>query len=1076
VRYFSGRGAPTAAFNIAASGNADAELGLTRATWDNPYAAGKPTCAKPFMTVVSDINPSYDTDRVPGSAFNAFSGDLATLDAAARGDTIWANEFGGPGNHFIGQSGTGPAGYDGAPSPKIVTSFGNIRGLAPEEPTKQGGYYAASVAYWAATNDVNPAPGMQRVETFAVALASPLPRIEIPVGPGQKVTLVPFAKSVGGCLGVVGTQGQFQPTNTIVDFYVESVAADGSSGSFRVNFEDVEQGADHDMDAIVRYTYQVVAGQVQVQMQSLYAAGCIIQHMGYVISGTTSDGTYLEVRDLDTGAGSDPDYFLDTPNGTVIWNDGAPLPLTSTRLFTPGSASGATLLKDPLWFAAKWGGFQDLNENGLPDLREEWDVDLPGSPGRDTPDNYFLVTNALYLKTQLGKAFDALLQRTFSTSAAAVNSGTIQSNTKFYQSEFSSVVWSGNLRARPILADGSFGTLSWTASSELPGHDARKIATRNTGGATVPFRWASLDSGRQAALTPEGVPATGQQRVDWLRGDRAQERRNGGAFRDRDPLSVLGDFINSTPVYVGKPSRRFRDSLESAAYSSFKTTYATRDPMIYMGGNDGMFHAFDAETGEEKWAFIPSSAFNRLKGLTDVNFQHKFLLDGSPAISDAFWTGTWKTVAVTAQGFGGQSLFAMDVTDPTAATETAVGGKFLWEFTDLVDTDIGYVTGRPVIARMKNGKWAAIFGNGYNNTVPDGRASTTGNGVLYVVDLETGAIIRKFDTRVGMAADPLGLSRPNGLAAPGVVDINDDDIADFIYVGDLFGNLWKIDVTSTTATSWAFSFVDAGSNPLPLHIARNAGGGVQPITSRPTIGRAPYGVGNMVYFGTGKFLELQDRVVASLTTQSLYGIIDRNTGTTADRVLGRAALTQQTIDVETAASFGGDPVDVRITSNNPLGANRGWYLDLILPGPVFQGEMQITDSVLRNGRIFFTTLVPNPDPCGLGGDSWLFTLDALSGGRLDSTFDLDGDGEFTNQDLLDQSGTNVALSGVKSGAGIAPRSTIITDGKIDLVILPGTNPAPPSALPTEPPAGQTFTIATDPGLGAYGRQSWRQLR
>ncbi len=1073
LRYFAGKGAPTPDFDIAASGNADAELGLTRATWDNPYATGKPTCAKPFMTVVSDINPSYDTDKVPGTVFGSFSGDLTGLNAAARGDAIWTGEFGGAGNHFIGQSGTGTFGYDGSPSPKTVSSLGNIRGLAPEEPTKQGGYYAASVAYFGATADINPAPGSQRVETFAVALASPLPRIEIPVGGGKKVTLVPFAKSSGGCLGIDGTQGNFQPTNQIVDFYVESVAADGSSGSFRVNFEDVEQGADHDMDAIVRYTYQVVGGQVRVDMQSLYAAGCIVQHMGYVISGTTSDGTYLEVRDLDTGAAADQDYFLDTPPGSVGWNDGQPLPLTSTRLFTPGSASGATLLEDPLWFAAKWGGFQDSNENNVPDLREEWDSESPGQPGYDTPDNYFLVTNALNLRNQLAKAFDAVLSRSASTSSAAVNSGTIRSNTRFYQAEFNASVWSGNLRARPILSDGTIGPLSWSAATVLPAAASRKIATRNTAGAAVPFTWTSLDTGRRAELNPENVTATGQARVDWLRGVRTGERRNGGAFRDRDPLSALGDIINSAPAFLAQPAGRYADSLESAPYSTFKSSNASRQAMIYIGGNDGMLHAFDADTGVEQWAFIPGSAFSKLKALTDINFQHKFILDGSPSISDAFWSGSWKTVAVTSLGQGAQSVFAMNVTTPTAANEAAVASKFIWEFTDANDTDLGFVTGKPVVARMKNGKWVAIFGNGYNNTVADGRASTTGNGVLYVVDMANGAIIKKFDTRVGMAADPLGQARPNGLAAPAVIDIDDDNIVDFIYVGDLFGNLWKIDVRATSESSWNFSFLDASSNPLPLHIARGPGSTVQPITSRPTVGTGPYGEGYMVYFGTGKFLETADRTLATLTTQSLYGVIDRNTGTAADRVLGRTNLTQQTIDLETTVATGVTTTGIRVTSANPLGANRGWYLDLISPGPTFVGEMQVTDSVLRNGRIFFTTLVPNPDPCGFGGDSWLVSLDALSGARLDSTFDLNGDGKFNNSDLYDQAGTLVAVSATKSGEGIAPRPTVVTNGEVDYFLMPGTR----QAAEGEPDTGARTQIrAADPGSGAYGRQSWRQLR
>lgn len=170
-------------------------------------------------------------------------------------------------------------------------------------------------------------------------------------------------------------KNKFQPTNTIVDFFVEKITP--TQGVFRINYEDVEQGADHDQDAIVEYYYQVqdAAGnpvtdpalgtQVAVTLNSISASGSIIQHLGYVISGTTKDGTYLEVRDSDTGTGvsddvgTDKDYYLDTPPGEDpggAWKDNTHLPLTTTRIFYPGTgAATASLLKNPLWYAAKWG-------------------------------------------------------------------------------------------------------------------------------------------------------------------------------------------------------------------------------------------------------------------------------------------------------------------------------------------------------------------------------------------------------------------------------------------------------------------------------------------------------------------------------------------------------------------------------------------------------------------------------------------------------------------------------------------------------------------------------------------------
>ena len=1057
VRYFAGKGAPTAAFDINSSGNPDADLGLSRTTWDNPYANGKPTCAKPFQTVISDINPSYDTDQIPGTAFGSFGGDVAGLNVASLGQQIWDNEFGGPGLHYIGQSGSI---NNGAPTAKTITSLGNIRGLAPEEPTKLGGYYSASVAYYGVKTDLNPAAGSQRMQTFAVALASPLPKFEISVGTGT-VTLVPYAKSVGGS-GISNAQGSFQPTNQIVDFYVESITP--TSGSFRVNYEDVEQGADHDMDAIVRYTYQVNANNtLTVTMNSLYAAGGIIQHMGYVISGTTADGTYLEVRDRDTAAGSDPDYFLDTPAGGN-WADGQPLPLASARTFSPGTQEGATLLKDPLWFAAKWGGFDDGNGDFLPQ-QEEWDSDNDGKP-----DNYFLVTNALTLKDQLSKAFDDIVRRSGSVSAAAVNSGTISSDTRIYQSTFSSADWSGNMLALPIDSNGAVAAPTWNAGSKVPASDNRKIATVNGNGVAVPFRWASLNAQRQLALQP--ADSLGQNRLNYLRGDRSQERRNAGLFRDRNPLSVLGDFINSAPVYVARPPFRYSDSLESGAYTSFRDTNAARTKMLYVGGNDGMLHAIDASTGIEKWAFIPGQVFNNLIQLTSNSYQHRYFVDGSPVMNDVYVGSNWRTVLITPLGQGGQALFAMDVTNPDAATEAAVASKYMWQFSDAQDADLGYVVGRPQVTRTGSGKWVAVFGNGYNNTESDGSVSATGNAVLYIVDISNGQLLKKISTNVGMAADPLGTSRPNGLSTPALVDVNGDGIAESAYAGDLFGNLWKFNLSDANPANWTVSFSNVSSQPAPFFVATDSLNRRQPITSRPQVGVGPLGEGLFVYFGTGKFLELIDRDISTLKPQSFYGLIDRSTGATTDVISGRGVLTQQTIDVERVFTGGDQGSNVRLTSDNAIGTNRGWYLDLLAPGGVFQGEMQVTESLLRNQRIIFTTLIPNSDVCGYGGTSWTMMMDALTGGRLESSFDLNGDGSFSVDDKLapNTGDTAVAASGRQSQYGISPKPSIVSTGSVEYLLTPGTA--------ENADTGQAGMDApgTDPGPGAFGRQSWRQLR
>lgn len=1086
LRYFAGKAAPTPAYSVAFGAGEESELsggGLPVKTWDNPYA-GRPVCSKPFETVISDVNTSYDTDQLPGSAFGSFSNDLpGNLNVSTLGDKIWATEMGGPGKYFIGESG---GVSDGAPTVKTVTSFGNIRGLAPEEPTKQGGYYAASVAYHGRTTDLNPAAGEQKVNTFAVALASPLPHIEIPVN-GRKITIVPFAKSVGGAFGITATQGAFQPTDQIVDFYVDSLGA--TSGKFRVNFEDVEEGADHDMDAIVEYNYQVNGdGTVTINLNSEYAAGGIIQHMGYVISGTTEDGIYLGVRDRDTSAGSDPDYFLDSPDVP-----GA-LGLTHTHTFTANSTGSASLLKDPLWYAAKWGGFDESFEapaarDDIPNVAAEWDEDGDGDP-----DNYFLVTNALKLSQQLRKAFEDILKKTTSSSSASVNSGSISSLTRIYQARFNTGEWTGQLLAYNLdPATGNVGAVQWDASTLIPAASTRNIITTNSTGSAasnwtgtpVPFEWASLDSARQTDLVA-------QQMVDYIRGDATNEGTAAGKLRVRP--KKLGDIISSSPLYVGAPPFRYRDSLESVSYSSFATSNAGRQGMVYAGANDGMLHGFNATTGAETFAFIPSVVIPRLKNLALPSYSHQYYVDGPPSMGDAFFQNVWHTMLVGGLNKGGQEIYALDITDPTvlASAEAQPANVIKWEFTDTDrnsdpaiangDSDLGLTYSQPTVVRLHNGRWAAVFGNGYNSKAADGSASTTGNAVLYVVDIETGALIQKLDTGFGSAQAPSGATWDNGLSTPALVDLNNDRIVEYAYAGDLYGNMWKFDLSSSDPTQWNVAF-----SSQPLYQARDAAGNAQPITDRPEVGRGPAGQGMIVLFGTGKYLEPVDKIVATTTAnqrvQSFYGIIDKNLGNPADRPADRADLTTQSIIAETTfdpdGSAGSAPlVNVRATTNNEIGSKLGWYIDLLSPVKGYQAEKQVSNPIVRNGNVIFTTLIPDADPCNFGGGSWIMEMSMLDGKRLEVTpFDLNNDGKFDANDniavtLADGTTIYVPASGVGSTEGIL-QSPGVADGTMQQPTGPGT-PVQYKYLPGS--SGNIQRIIENPGKGGVGRQSWRQIR
>ena len=1102
VRYFSGESGASSDFAISASGNDDATLGLPLATWSDPYAAGNnPVCAKPFELVISDINPSYDSDSLPGrySGFGSgsYTGDLASgsplknLNVEELAGKIWEHEFGTGSTKkvFIGQSGST---YDGAPTPKTVSSFGDIRGLSPEEPTKQGSYYAASIANFARNTDLNNASDDQKLSTFAVALASPLPQLKFEVA-GRTVTLVPFAKSIGGS-GISSAEGDFQPTNTIVDYYIEDLTP--TSGTFRINFEDMEQGADHDMDAIVKYHYQIndngTASQsddtLTISLDSIYAAGSIIQHIGYVISGTTSDGTYLEVRDKDTAEASDPDYFLDTPPGENPggnWADSAALPVTATRTFSPSAdASAAIFLKDPLWYAAKYGLFDDSvsgagKNNGMPDAGE-WDLgDKEGNGAGDgVPDNYFLVTNALTLNEQLDKAFADILGRSSSAAALSTNSSQLDADTYIFQARFNSEDWSGQLLAFNVHADGTVNDKidssdgEWDAAEVLDAlsdpNGTRKIYTFNPlTSAGTGFAWNSLNADQQTALNSDG---NGALRVAYLRGEQCNEVKNktasattcgNGIFRNR--TSILGDIVNSDPWYVGQQNYGYTKlpGNEGTSYLTYRTgsAYLNRTKMVYVGGNDGMLHAFVAGKrdlsatpqklgGNELFAFVPNGVIEHLSELSSPAYSHRYYVDGPPRATDAYVdlegdsVPNWETILVGSLGAGGKGIYALRVTDPDHFSASDV----LWEIDSNTSgfSDLGYVLDQPFIVRMANGKWAAVFGNGYG--------STSGHAVLYIVNLTDGSLIKSVD--VGGSS--------NGLSGVAPVDFDNnlaDGIVDYLYAGDLNGQMWKFDLTSGNPSNWDSAYKQ-GSTPAPLFVTNNN----RPITARPEVSKGPdaYG-GMMVYFGTGKFFEVGDNVLPDpIPADSFYGIWD------AGSPVEFANLVQQEIYFETTK----EGYEVRLVTDNDVNLSdansypiSGWYLNLVSPILGNQGERVVDRPLLVGEHLVFTTLIPSQDVCSFGGDGWLMELNPFSGGRLPySVFDLNGDNRFDENDYaIDNNNTTQQVSGKKSKEGIITTPSVINNGDKDYKL-------------TSTSSG-TIETTVEKGSGlSSGRGSWRQVR
>ena len=464
---------------------------------------------------------------------------------------------------------------------------------------------------------------------------------------------------------------------------------------------------------------------------------------------------------------------------------------------------------------------------------------------QDTADNggglFLQAADADALASAFAAATADIFSQIGSAAAVGATSGSVRTGSRIYQGRFNSGNWSGQLLSIPVNLDGSLSPPEWDAALKLTDafvSSSRKILTYDPSASPkgIPFRYTNLSATQKTAMNTDADgnvdtagSERGENRTNYIRGMNTDESPNGEGYRPR--TTPLGDIMNSEPIFVGAPSFDYPDDLEASGgqtYSTFKvSSIKDRTPVVYVGANDGMLHGFDASvaanntptatSGQEVIAYIPSKLIPKLSKLTDPNYSHQTYVDASPIAGDIYTTSnTWSTILSGALGRGGQSLYGLDITNPSAFSESNVS-TVLWEFTDTNDPDLGYVYGRPAIVRMApatTGKWAVVTGNGYNNSEADGAASITGHAVLFVLNAQTGTLIQKIDTGEGTVATP------NALAPPAPVDFNGDNIIDIIYAGDLYGNLWKFDVTDSSPASWTatklFTAVDATVMPSRL--------------------------------------------------------------------------------------------------------------------------------------------------------------------------------------------------------------------------------------------------------------------
>ena len=662
--------------------------------------------------------------------------------------------------------------------------------------------------------------------------------------------------------------------------------------------------------------------------------------------------------------------------------------------FTLGLGADGILKYQPDYETAASGDFHKIRTGAVsgcngwtPDNKCNWPVPSANDPrtiddlwhaavnGRGT---YFSAQNPDSLSAGLAGALAGVSVRTGTAAAASTSNPNVTAGDNYvFSSTFRTVKWDSELLAEQIdLTTGAIvGAPVWSAQAQLDAKMASNPSSRRvyllapalTGG-LKDFVLGNLTATQQAyfdatrlsqygSLTAtQRANATGASLINFVRGDAQFEDQPSNANPDkrlyRDREHVLGDIVSSDAAYVKVPAFSYSDP----GYAAFKTANGSRAAALYVGANDGMLHAFDATTGAELWAVVPTPVLPNLYKLADKDYAnlHQYYVDGSPAVGDicvsncSFPTAQWRTIVVTGLNLGGRGFVALDVTNPA----NPVG---LWEFTVANDTDVGYSYGNPIITKRADGRWVVLVTSGYNNVSPG-----SGEGFLFVLDAFTGTVLDKIGTGVGTTSAPSGLAKINAW----VDNANFDNTAQRVYGGDLKGNLWRFDINDTVGAP--------GKEALAL-AQFGSGANRQPITAKPELGDVK-GVA-VVYVGTGRYLGISD--LTDSAQQSLYAIRDDLSGVGLGDVRSGNGLVQQTLTDVTIT--GGERVRTSSSNAVDFATQPGWYIDF--PDP---GERAVTDLSLDLGTLSLTTNVPTGDACAVGGYSWVYFLDYRTGQAVTS--------------------------------------------------------------------------------------------
>lgn len=1144
LRYISGAGSdatqngPTSGFLVDDSTASTQGFvgipGLTSvSTWTAPWTDWCGQCA---AIVISTGSNSFDGDDLDSAA------DVVGLTngASVKAKTDAVGELEYPGFNaipfYMGERLTGTNALNCAR--KTVAGLSDVAGICPELPALEGTYNIAGLAYHAHTTDlISGLQNQQSIDTYTVDLAESIPTFEIKIG-SNTVSLAPACEAAPA--GV--TFQSCTLTNVVIENLQRNAGGDIISGSMYFTWEDSTWGNDYDLDAGQQISFcvgaacndstNVSANQIRIISTVPYSAAGNAMHLGYSIYGVSSPtvAEYFEGATVYEGGG-----VAAQNSGAIVFKRGAttlnamvgheafaagwsggvipwmvrPGGQNSTTLATVGAnveaskiiftaqSATVTTLKKPLWMAAKYGGFTDVDKNNQFDAgTDEWKSrnDVTGSPG--VPDNFYSVKNPATLEENLRQIIDDIQKKTGSASAVATASTRLNTDGYVYQAAFNSGTWTGELRGYqpdqygvlPALPTKTTTTLAAGGTIVADSNNmqifdtGRNIYTYVSGstllnGTTVDFAWGNLSTAMKASLTlandnsssssssaassaassassssASAFVVNGTNRVAWIRGDATNEDKNSG-FRPRTfyPTSglpyrnILGDIVNSSPVYEGVFDFKYSGLTSGGStYRTFLASKRARMPLVFVGANDGMLHAFKAkdtsssqpDAFREVFAYIPSMVFHKLAKMSKPNYgtaenPHQFSVDGNIAVGDAYFTvgsqTKWRSIVAGSLGAGGKGIYVLDVTDVTPSTPQPT---VLFEYTH---ADMGFVMGQMFVLPTQDGRWVLVFGNGdYTGTTSK----------LFLVDLE----------------DPSGRTQiintgsGTGLSSPAILR---DALGrlESVYAGDVDGNMWHFyyDTAGAVQSYKAFTTLQSG----------------QPITAAPTIGYNDFLKKYMMYFGTGRYYKDNDNLIGG-QQQYFYAVPDMGVG-------GTPAVSSTLVEKTMNTNYSTATRTISGATPN-WNTTIGWFMKLDHSSNI-RNERMISKVLLLQDKLLITTLLPNAAACEAGGKSWFMEVPAIgdkppacvvcSGNKLEDQLFLGA----TNVSILPPGSSGATSSAASSGSASSASSS--SSSSSDFTCGKKTN----IALIKSGTQGGALTVnGGQLDACGTGRQSWRQLR